>query len=156
MVVPTLATFLFSLGCGTESNDTTPYISPDSGTGGSGGSSGSSGSSGSGGSISDGGDAAMLDVQPGDGELPQTEVTVYAHDRDTLYVVDPEDPQLSVKEVGKFDCIGDNGEPSMTDIAVDRDGKLYGVSSRALFLDMEIGGNTVRCNTGKVDIDEGS
>jgi hypothetical protein len=44
----------------------------------------------------------------------------------------------------------------MTDIAVDKEGKLYGVSSRAIFLDMKIDGNTVKCNAGKVNIVEGT
>lgn len=156
LVVPTLATFLFALGCGTESNDTTQYGAVDSGPDGSAGSGGSGGGSGGSAGNQDAGDGSVLDVNTPDGDTPDVEVTVYAHDRETLYTVDPEDPQLSVKQVGKFDCIGDNGEPSMTDIAVDRDGKLYGVSSRALFLDMEIDGSIVRCTSGKVEIDEGT
>ncbi|MCU0694768.1 MAG: DUF2235 domain-containing protein, partial [Polyangiaceae bacterium] len=71
--------------------------------------------------------------------------------------VDPQDPKLAVKTVGIFDCVGKQGQPaSMTDLAVDRDGKLYGVAARAIFLDMEIDelANQVRCSQHKVGIDE--
>jgi hypothetical protein len=157
LVVPTLAIFLLPLGCGTESNDPTTYGAVDSGAAGAAGSGGSTANGGTGGtSAEDAGDSSTLDVNPGDAEPPTEDAIVYAHDRDTLYQVDPKDPQLSVTQVGKFDCIGDNGEPSMTDIAVDRDGKLFGVSSKAIFLDMVIDGNTVRCTSGKVMIDEGT
>jgi hypothetical protein len=156
----TLAAGTLSLGCGTESGDSTPYVSVDSGAGGAAGSAGSGGgtdaAAGDGGSGGTEEDASTFDVNPGDGSPPPGDTILYAHDRDTLYTVDPEDTQLSVEEVGPFDCIGDNGEPSMTDIAVDKDGKLFGVSSKALFLDMKIDGNTVRCTSGKVPIVEGA
>lgn len=153
--VSSLACFV-TIGCGTESDDTTPYTTPsdDAGDAGAAGSTQDSGGSG-GSSGADAGDSSTLDVNPGDAQ-PPTETILYAHNRDTLFTVDPDDPQLAVKQVGKFDCIGDNGEPSMTDIAVDRDGKLYGVSSKAIFLDMEIVGSTVKCTSGKVSIEEGS
>jgi len=147
---------LIALGCGTEPNDTSTYGTLEAGPEGSAGSGGSMPDGGDSGGGDTGGDTGALDVNPGDGDIPDVEITVYGHDRDTLYTVDPEDPQLSVQKVGKFDCIGDGGEPSMTDIAVDRDGNLYGVSSKAIFLDMEIDGSTVHCTSGKVTIDQGS
>ncbi|HQB46998.1 MAG TPA: hypothetical protein PLV85_25505, partial [Polyangiaceae bacterium] len=101
-------------------------------------------------------DATNFDVNPQDVTEPEGETILYAHDRDRLYTIDPKDPQLTMTEVGLFDCIGEFGEPSMTDIAVDKEGKLVGVSSKALFLDMQIDGNVVRCSSGKVPIVEGA
>lgn len=155
----TLASCVFALGCGTETTDSTPYVSVDSGASGAAGETGSGGSGGTGATGGTGGtpgDSSTFDVHPDDVSQPVGETILYAHDRDSLYTVDPEDSQLSVKKVGTFDCIGPNGEPSMTDIAVDKEGKLYGVSSKAIFLDMKIDGNTVKCNAGKVPIVEGS
>lgn len=102
-------------------------------------------------------DNAAFDVQPNDSQA-QDDTLMYAHDKDTLYTVDPKDPTLALKEVGTFDCIGPDGEPSMTDLAVDKDGKLYGVSARAIFLDMQVDsiGKVVNCGSGKVEISAGS
>jgi len=102
-------------------------------------------------------DTALFDVQPGDAQ-PVDDTVLYAHDKSTLYAVDPKDPALKLTTVGTFDCIGPNGEPSMTDMAVDAEGKLYGVSAHAVFLDMQIDaiGKVVGCTTGKVPIDAGT
>src|SRR5262249_51839174 len=56
---------------------------------------------------------------------------------------------LGVKKIGDFDCI-DKGPPagkdtSMTDIAVDRTGKIYGIGPSMVFSDMTISGSTVQC-----------
>jgi hypothetical protein len=73
---------------------------------------------------------------------------LYAHDNTTLYSVDATDPNLASTMIGKFDCIGGTGPSSMTDIAVDRDGKLYGIATKTIFLDMKIVGSTVQCTAG--------
>jgi hypothetical protein len=72
---------------------------------------------------------------------------LYGHTNSALYSVDSTDPKLTVTKVGDFDCIGaDAGEvPSFTDLAVDKDGKLYGVASKAVFLDMQLDGGKVGC-----------
>ena len=121
---------------------------------------------GGGGSTGDGatddgpiGDTTPFDVTSSDTETPPGDTVLYAHDRTTLYSVDPKDPLLATTKVGDFDCIGDPpGEPGMTDLAVNKDGKVYGVSSKAIFLDMQIDavGGTVFCEAGKVMIDVGS
>ena len=97
-----------------------------------------------------GGDGASFGGD-GSGPPPGTGKTVlYAHDNSTLYSVDAADPKLAATMVGKFDCIGGSaGQPtSMTDIAVDKDGKLYGVGTNTIFLDMTISGPVVKCTAG--------
>ncbi len=102
-------------------------------------------------------DTVVFDVQAGDAQ-PVDDPVMYAHDKSTLYAVDPKDPALKLTTVGTFDCIGPDGEPSMTDLAVDAEGKLYGVSAHAVFLDMQIDavGKVVGCTAGKVPIDAGT
>jgi hypothetical protein len=72
---------------------------------------------------------------------------LYGHTNTTLYSLDSTDPKLTVTKVGDFDCLGgDAGQAtSMTDLAVDKDGKLYGVSTKAVFLDMQVDGGKVGC-----------
>lgn len=102
-------------------------------------------------------DTVPSDIITVDVQDPVGETIVYAHDKTSLYKIDPTDPTLKVVKVGDFDCIGkDPLESSMTDLAVDSEGKLYGVSSRALFLDMRIEGTTVKCQHSKVPINYGS
>ncbi len=69
---------------------------------------------------------------------------LYAHTDRTLFQLDPEKLGTPTK-IGDFDCI--NGSPnakSMTDLAVTRDGKLFGVSEGAAF-PLIIQGSTVHC-----------
>ncbi len=102
------------------------------------------------GDASDNGDVGTL----GDGALHTDtgspgKTILYAHDNTMLYSVDATDPKLASTTIGKFDCIGGTGQAtSMTDIAVDKDGKLYGISTKAIYLDMKIAGSTVQCTTG--------
>lgn len=102
--------------------------------------------------FSDGGDNGDVGTL-GDGSHADTsgpgKTILYAHDNTTLYSVDATDPKLASTMIGKFDCIGGTGQAtSMTDIAVDKDGKLYGISTKAIYLDMKIAGSTVQCTTG--------
>jgi hypothetical protein len=64
---------------------------------------------------------------------------------------------MALAKVGEFDCIEDGGSPekgtdtAMTDIAVDRDGRIFGISSRMVFQDIQVGPNGVQCKgRGKV------
>jgi len=71
---------------------------------------------------------------------------LYAHTDTTLYQVDPEHLDQPPQTVGDFDCIGKSGKAatSMTDLAVSKDGKLFGVSEGAAF-PLEVMGSRVHC-----------
>lgn len=95
-----------------------------------------------------GGDGASFGTD-GSGPPGTGKTVLYAHDNSALYSVDAADPKLAATMVGKFDCVGGTGQPtSMTDIAVDRNGKLYGVATNTIFLDMTISGSVVKCTAG--------
>ncbi len=151
----TILLLALTASCGTASNDSTVY-----------GQSGTGGGGGSGGANTDGGSTGGTtgDASPGidamtvpDGTTEPGKLLVYAHNDTTLYSVDPTDPNLALTQIGKFDCIGGSGEdPSMTDIAVDKDGGLFGVSATAVYLDMKVNGSSVGCQAAKVTIDAGS
>jgi hypothetical protein len=98
-----------------------------SGTGGAfGGSGASGGAAGSGGSGGIGIDAAA--GSGGAGQL------VYAHTDLTLFSLDPNSPELGLKQLGDFDCVGKQGQDiAMTDVAVDMDGALWGISSSSVW-----------------------
>ncbi|MBI5533872.1 MAG: hypothetical protein HY898_14215 [Deltaproteobacteria bacterium] len=91
-----------------------------------------------------------------DSQPPPGKTIVYAHNDTKLYSVDPEAASPTLTEIGPFDCIGTSGDPSMTDIAVDKDGKLYGVSATNVYLDMKVQGSGVSCSAGMVAIDPGT
>ena len=79
---------------------------------------------------------------------PGTGSTVlYAHSGKTLYSVDAKDPKLGITKVGDFDCIGTGAgmDSSMTDIAVDKSGKIFGIGPKMVFADMTISGGVVAC-----------
>jgi hypothetical protein len=107
-----------------------------------GGSSGDGGGGPDGGGPSDG--PGFGDVISGDDGGPG-KTLLYAHTNTTLFSVDPTDPKLALTKIGDFDCIGNGGATAMTDLAVDKDGKLYAVSGRDVYLDMKINGTTVQC-----------
>jgi len=70
---------------------------------------------------------------------------LYAHSNTTLYELDPSNLTAPISIIGDFDCIGGNGNAtSMTDIAVDKGGNLYGVSQVAAY-PLVIQGSTVHC-----------
>ncbi|MFO0676760.1 MAG: hypothetical protein U0169_09505 [Polyangiaceae bacterium] len=83
-----------------------------------------------------------------DAEAPR-EVRFYAHDNAALYSVAADDPEFALSKIGAFDCVAQGGGAgtvtSMTDIAVDQNGRLFGVAKDTLFLDMKIDGDKVRC-----------
>jgi hypothetical protein len=62
---------------------------------------------------------------------------IYASTDDTLFSLDPKNPSLPVTTLGKFDCIGPSGTPgqqstAMTDLAVDKNQNIWGLSSYAV------------------------
>jgi len=70
---------------------------------------------------------------------------LYAHTNTRLFKVDPASPTLAATPVGDFDCIGGtNQDTSMTDLAVDGKGNLWGVSQTA-FYELSIQGSSVHC-----------
>ncbi|HEY3355471.1 MAG TPA: hypothetical protein VGQ83_19635 [Polyangia bacterium] len=80
-----------------------------------------------------------------DGPPPATELLLYAHTDTKLYKADPTVQPLALNLVGTFDCIGGTGQDSsMTDIAIDKDGKLFAVSNTAAYA-LEVTGSTVHC-----------
>ncbi len=119
-----------------------------SGTGGSAGqSSGTAGMS-SGGMGGDGGlwfgDGGPSGGSGGAGVGP---TVIYASTDTTLYRLDPTSPNLAVTEVGLLDCIGAaaNQYKAMTDIAVDRDENLWGITGHVVMpLTIEAGG-VIKC-----------
>lgn len=114
---------------------------------------GGDGGSGADGSSSSDGGANDDAISLGDSALSETgtpgKTILYAHTNRTLFSVDAKDPLLALTKIGDFDCTGDAGTvSSLTDIAVDKDGKLYGVSPKTIFLDMTVNASSVGC-TGK-------
>jgi len=70
----------------------------------------------------------------------------YAHTNTTLFSMDPSNISAAPVSIGTFDCIGGGGSnaSSMTDIAVAKDGSLFGVSTKAAY-PLSISGTTVHC-----------
>jgi hypothetical protein len=77
---------------------------------------------------------------------PAGSTLLYAHTDTTLFQADPDDLGKPLTRIGDFDCVGKSGSGSMTDLAVTKDGKLYGVSEGAAF-PLTISGGTVHCDT---------
>jgi hypothetical protein len=98
-----------------------------SGTGGAfGGTGAQDGAGGSGGS-----GAVGIDSSAGSGGGADV---VYAHTDLTLFSLDPTSPELGLKQLGDFDCIGGQGQDiAMTDVAVDSKGALYGISASSVW-----------------------
>ncbi len=86
----------------------------------------------------------------GGGDAAATDVYVYAHSASTLYRVDPD--TLAITMVGDFGWPSQVGTDQMTDIAIDKTGKMIGVSfssvyqvdsttAKATLLSSSLGGN---------------
>jgi len=67
----------------------------------------------------------------------------YANSDTTLYQLDPNNTYVPMTTIGAFDCIPSQASV-MTDIAVSKDGRLFGVSPAAAF-PLTIQGGTVHC-----------
>lgn len=93
--------------------------------------------------LADGG-GGTIDPQNDGGGTP-TKTIVYAHTDETLYQLDPLKVTDPLVKVGDFDCVGKGKtDPAMTDIAVSKDGALFGVSQTGAY-PLEVQGSTVHC-----------
>lgn len=111
----------------------------------------SSGMGGSAGQSGQGGEAGGLffdaGLSDGSGGGGSGTALIYASTDTTLYRLDPTSPDLALTEVGLFDCIGSAADQykAMTDIAVDRDGNLWGITGHVIMpLTIEAGG-VIKC-----------
>ncbi len=130
------------IGCAAGSGNAGSGIGGGSGGGGKGASSGpgpgSGGSTSSGlvgsGTLSTGGGSAG-GGGPG---------VIYAHTNTTLFQLDT--MTLAATQIGDFDCIGSGGsqDTSMTDVAVNSAGDLWGISKTHVY-SLQIQGSTVHC-----------
>lgn len=76
---------------------------------------------------------------------PDVETILYAHTNTTLFRLRASDTSAAPERVGDFDCV--KGSAVVTDIAVDRTGRLSGVSQGAVYADMKVEGTTVKCGS---------
>ncbi|HEY3444975.1 MAG TPA: hypothetical protein VGK67_01375 [Myxococcales bacterium] len=76
--------------------------------------------------------------KPDTGSVGPTNTIIFAHTGLSLFQGSPATSPLELTKVGDFDC------GSQTDVAVDKDGKLFAVSSSAIH-PLEIIGSTVHC-----------
>lgn len=129
--------FGFALAGACASTESATGGDPDGGGSGGTGATGATGGGGSGGLVID---------SPSDGPGPGSTL-VYAHTDTVLFQVDPTQATPDLKQLGAFDCVG-NGQvdPAMTDVAVDKDGQLWGISHTQIHL-LEIQGQVVHCAT---------
>jgi len=126
-------------GSGAGSTSGAPGGSASGGAGGSGGggAGGEAASSGIGGSIGIGGS--------GSGGAPAGPALLYVHTDTTLFSADPAESPLTLAEIGDFDCVGGDGQDvSMTDLAVDAAGQVWGISKSNVYR-FEVQGSTVHC-----------
>jgi hypothetical protein len=91
------------------------------------------------------GDSGGGTIDPqGDSGTP-TKTIVYAHTDQTLYQLDPLKVTDPMVKIGDFDCVGSGKpDPAMTDIAVSKDGALFGVSQTGAY-PLEVQGGVVHC-----------
>jgi hypothetical protein len=117
-----------------------------SGSAGTSGTSGTSGSGGaSGGSAGTGGGVGGSAGTGGAATVPP----LYAHTDTTLFQLDPTNPALAPVALGDFDCIGGGGQEdtSMTDLAVDEAGALWGISAKNVHQLAINAGGPVHCSS---------
>jgi hypothetical protein len=114
---------------------------PDAGEPGSGGG-GTGGGSGNGGAP--GGNLGVGGPSDGGSSTSGGTTLLYAHTDNTLYTFDPLDIAAAPTKLGTFDCVGTGMVKSMTDFAVTKDGKMFGVSEGAAF-PLTVKGGTVHC-----------
>ncbi len=72
-----------------------------------------------------------VEVPPVDAPPLMGEVLVYAHSKSTLFSFDPR--SLRVASLGEFYDADHDEEPEITDIAITKDGEIYGCSRDALY-----------------------
>jgi hypothetical protein len=67
-------------------------------------------------------------------DAPAGRTLIYAHTDTTLYQVDATQTPFNLTQLGDFDCVGGNNQdPAMTDLAVDKAGNLTGISAQYLY-----------------------
>jgi hypothetical protein len=128
-------------GNGTTGTNTFPT---GSGGGGKGSSSGSGGAGGVG-NLFDAGTGTGGNVGTGGGAASYL---IYASTDTDLFTLDPNNVAAGLTHVGPFDCIStDGGAPySMVDVAVNKDGDLWGITGHDAY-PLAIQGGTVHCGT---------
>lgn len=119
-------------------------------TGGTGGKSISSGTGGAGSGILFDAGSDGAGGSAGTGGAPP-KYLIYASTDTDLFTLDPQDPALTLTHLGTFDCIGPSGTPNqqstaMTDLAVDSNQNLWGLSSYGV-RQLTVQGTTVHCGT---------
>ena len=93
-------------------------------------------------------DSGPIVVPATDAEVPAPVKTYFfAHTDSTLFKIDADDPLLAPQRIGDFDCVGRDGgvASAMTDIAVDKAGRIVAVARDMIFLDVRIVGTSVVC-----------
>ncbi len=115
-----------------------------SSTGGGGGVGAAGGTGGIGGGP-DASSGGSISIDAGDGSTGKE--LVFAHTDFTLFSLDPTASTLDLKQLGDFDCIGGAGQDiAMTDVAVDRDRHLFGISATKV-QELSIVGTVVQCGS---------
>jgi hypothetical protein len=123
---------LFACSATPDANHFAGNTGSGAGSTGTQGSAGSTGSNGTG----NGGGTTFTDGGPtssssGGGPM---KLSAYAHTNTVLYTLDPSQPSLALAPVGTFECIGGNGQDSsMTDVAVNEAGDVWGVSAHNVY-----------------------
>jgi hypothetical protein len=149
LVCLTFASLLL-LHC-SATTDTSSLINPDNGGAGSedAGAAGAAGTPGAGaagtpaggapqgGAAGTGGSGGGIDLMGGSN--PGTDVIIYAHTNTSLYQLDPKSATLAGQDT------------SMTDLAVDKDLNLWGISKTGIYR-LKVDGNAVKCG-GKITLD---
>lgn len=103
-------------------------------TEGAGGGSGATGGSGAFGGAGGNGGSGAIGVDAASDSGGGSAQVVYAHTDLTLFSLDPSSPELGLKQLGDFDCVGNQEQdPAMTDVAVDKDGALWGISDNSVW-----------------------
>ena len=98
-----------------------------------------------GGGEGDGNGTMVVTRNDGGGPTAGGVSVLYAHTAKDLYQLDPKNISAPMVPIGTFDCIGGTGPSSMTDIAVSKDGALYGVSAQGAYPLQLPGGGKVHC-----------
>ena len=98
--------------------------------------------------VDDGGAGGALGNADAGKPPPQAsgKTLLYAHTDTTLFQADPDDLSKPLTRIGDFDCVGTGATAgSMTDLAVTKDGKLFGVSEGAAY-PLTVTGSNVHCD----------
>jgi hypothetical protein len=132
-------------GCATGNSASTMGGGGVAGSGGA--TSGGSGGTGQGGQAGGGGEVTVGSGVGGGGTGGGGSggYLAYAHTNKTLFEFDPSAANLSIKTVGDFDCIGGAGQDTaMTDLAVNQNGDVWGISETAVY-SLQVQGTKVHC-----------